>query len=147
MLQLGLREHRGLMMQIEEDDLARWARFTDKVRNQSLWLGRLISGGRLPDARRVTLELHLEAAQTLTAMELAGAKIPEYLPSIPDLPFELLTSPANQRLYRALMEASEAATEVDRERGRSIGWSDFISDKLARVEIEVNGPAGQGEKY
>jgi hypothetical protein len=147
MPRLGGAERGSLTMQIENEELAWWARFADKVRNQALWLGRLMAAGRLTEARNAASELHLEAARTLTAMENAGAEIPAYLPAMPDVPLEVLTSPANCRLYRALREAAEAAREVDRERGREVGWSDFITDKLNRVELEVYGPAGHGEGH
>ena len=130
-------------MQVENEELARWARFADRVRCQALSLGRLVSAGKVTDARKAASELHLEAAQTLTAMELAGAEIPTYLPPMPEIPLDLLTSPANRRLYRALQDAADAAHTVDEERGRSIGWADFIEDKLARVEREIYGAVGR----
>lgn len=133
-------------MNVEDEELARWARFADAVRNDSLRLCRLLAGGKMSDANRLLMEMHLAAARTLSAMELAGAEIPSYLPRASDTSLTLLTSEANRRYCLKLREAWEAAIEVDKERGcYPDGPADLLADRLARVEREVYGPAGLGE--
>jgi hypothetical protein len=65
----------------------------------------------------------------------------------PNVPLQLLDSPANRRLLNALLEAHEAALEVDRERGIEDGFADVIEHFAAGVQTEVHGPADarQGE--
>jgi hypothetical protein len=132
-------------MQVENDELDGWALVVDGIRCQTLNLTVLVMGGRRLQAREVAQGMHLEAARLLAGMELAGATLPPYLPPMRDVPLELLTSPANRRLYRALREALDAVRDVGRERGHEVPYCGVIADTLNRVEREVYGPQGWGE--
>lgn len=132
-------------MNVDQNELDRWARFTNLVRCKTFFMKRLLVQGKNQEVVALARELQQESARVLAAMELAGAATPDGLPQ-PE-PFsvslEQMTSPANRHLYEKLVEALEAAREVERERGRSRGWADFLEDRLSRVEREVFGVIGR----
>ena len=132
-------------MNVDQNELDRWARFANLIRGKMMLVNRLLVQGKSREIGSLSSDLQREAARTLAAMEFAGAAIPDGLPE--GEPFsvslELMTSSANCRLYERLTEALEAAREVDFERGRSRGWADFLEDRIARVEREVFGAIGR----
>lgn len=133
-------------MNIQQEELDRWAQFVDEVRVKMPLLDTLIAQRKLPEARAMAMALHLSAASVLARMEREGAGLPDYLPAAPNVPLELLTSEKNRRFARALREAVEAAVEVDKERDWfPAGPSCLLADTLHRVEVEVYGPNGKGE--
>ncbi len=83
--------------------------------------------------------------------ERAGAAPPGELQP-PSMGLNMLNTPANRRLARALRAAYQAAVEVDRERGyqkpsepEEGPTARSLIDLLVRVEEEVCGPARRGE--
>lgn len=85
--------------------------------------------------------LELQGAAVGVAMEQAGADRPGSLPAPPDVPLQLLDTPANRRYLAALQEAHTAALTVDQERyGSEDGPAACVlSELVAVVEIEVYG--------
>lgn len=133
-------------MNVPQDRLDAWAKTANRIRRDTLKIGKLMAGGERQAADELATELHIEAAGLLVSLRDAGARMPDGFPSSPNVPLHLLDTPANRRLARALREAYEAAIEVDLERGYGEdGPAEHIGELLGRVEQEVFGPAGARE--
>ena len=140
---------------VPQDRLDAWARFAECVRGEAWRLhGELgpAGAGDLDQARADLLSLCDRAADSVCDLERAGAVPPAGLQPIPEVPLHLLDTERSSRLLRVLEDAVEAAQRVDQERGN---WSpddptsgplaSELAEILARVSIEVRGPAGRGE--
>ncbi len=132
-------------MEVSREELERLARFVDKARHDALEIRSLVRVGELVAAEETALALHVEGAHVKTRMrDQLGITADESPARPPDVPLEMLDSPANRRLARLLREAYEAAVEVDKERGTwPDGRADGVADLAAAVELEVYGPAGK----
>lgn len=58
-----------------------------------------------------------------------------------ETPLHLLDTPKNRRLLNALVEAHQAALDVDAERGIVDGFAEVIEHFAAQVQTEIYGPA------
>lgn len=137
---------------VEQEALDAWARFAEAVRVGALNIRSDVACSRREKAQEALTDLHLQGAAALVSLHAAGALLPAGRRSAEPVPLDLLDTPANRRLARALREAYEAAVEVDRERGTFDPDEPMdgptaapIVELLAAVELEVYGPTGRGE--
>ena len=136
---------------VDSRDLAALARFAADTRNLTVKLWAEASVANRPEASSLH-QLHMDGAAALTRLRAIGAPMPNKTPPAPVVPLELLDTRANRHLLRVLEEAVEAAQRVDQERGNFDPDEPYdgpatlpIVEILARVQLEVRGPAGAGE--
>jgi len=137
-------------MEVPGSELDAWARAAARLRNGAGKMVGLLAAGDREECRQVAVDLCVAAGELLSRLERAGAEPTDdrLRDSVEkDVPLELLTSPTNRRYRDTLRQAWEAAVAVDKERGWfPDGEADFVEDLLARVELEVEGPVGRGER-
>ena len=104
---------------------------------------------------REALEHVMRARQTAwttyrSMLDAGAAPVESYgVPS--PVPLHLLDTPATRRLLAALEAATEAANDVDRERGwlhegEPAGWGETLAGMAYTLRVEVEGPAGGGRE-
>ncbi len=133
-------------MNVEPEDLRRLANFAEKVRAETWRLSKDYGRDRPDlDARLYSLR-EAAAGVAVTLRDRYGASPGNGASRPPDVPLELLDTPANRRLARILEEAVEAAKAVDRERGYGDDGPAGVLEMYAeQVRTEVHGPAGVSE--
>lgn len=131
-------------MNVPNETLDRWRRMADAVRAPLNALKRQVRAST--PAWELATQAD-DAARTLgLELERGGAQRPPEHVQRPNVPLELLDTPANRRYLAALQEAWECALAVDRERyGESIGTdgcAQAVEFILCDVQEEVRGPQG-----
>ena len=135
-------------MNIRLDQLNRWRAFAELARSTAVSARLCYARGEVQQGRELLADLETQGAAVGVAMEQAGADRPSSLPPPPDVPLQLLDTPANLRYLTALQEAHLAALAVDRERyGSQDGpAAHAVAELVAVVEMEVYGPQGLGHE-
>ncbi len=107
----------------------------------------LVGEGNKGRARDFLMQIADDAVLLANQLEQAGAARPGTLAPRPEIPLELLSTPAAKRYLAALIAAHEAALERDRELGYGEGGSAQIIEML-RVDVEqqVYGAVGSGRE-
>lgn len=131
-------------MNIPLDQLNRWRAFAELARSTAVSARLCYARGKAQQGREMLAVLEVQGAAVGVAMEQAGADRPGSLPAPPDVPLQLLDTPANRQYLAALQEAHAAALAVDRERyGSQDGpAAGAVSELVAAVKIEVFGAQG-----
>lgn len=133
-------------MNIRQADLDALARAFFTVNSHCLEAAAKVRHGNPVEAQETIAEARRVAWSGYQGAKRAGAASPEAMPepSGGPVPLYLLDTPKNRRLLSALLEAYNAAADVDTERGHDPGdgFAAIIGSYLVDKRDEINGPVG-----
>jgi hypothetical protein len=136
-------------MNVPDEQLDRWLRFAELVRQTTISVRLGFSAGKATQAREQLGQLHDAAIVTAQSMERTGARRTQTQSPPPEVPLRLLDTSANRRYLRLLEETHAAALDVDEERGYGREGagpaSGMVEMLLVEARQEVCGPAGARE--
>jgi hypothetical protein len=135
-------------MNIEQSELDDWVSTCQALGGLVNGLEGQIRAGARPAAEQSLTAMRDKLATIERRVIRAGGRSSLVVPDIavqPEIPLELLDTPANRHFARLLREAMQACQDVERERGIADGASEVLEDWLVQVEEELHGPTGKGE--
>ena len=148
--------NRMLIADVSRDEINGWAQTCLRICEDTATASLAARRARRQETCAALAEAHARAWRLMKALVEAGAVHPvekrlfEHSTGPGISALELLDTPANWRLLDALMDAHQAALEVDRERGEhATGLAEVLEHFAVRVAEEVrrysdrcSGPSG-----